>query len=69
MHSSPPIPFRMNTILSWPRILFQLAVRVQKATGVHIAYINLSGGVGIPYRPDADRERHHGHRRGRPEEV
>ena len=33
-------------------ILFQLAVRVQKATGVHIAYINLSGGVGIPYRPD-----------------
>ena len=35
-------------------ILFQLAVRVQKATGVHIAYINLSGGVGIrtaPTRP------------------
>ncbi len=29
-------------------ILFQLAVRVQKATGVHIGYINLSGGVGIP---------------------
>ncbi len=28
-------------------ILFQLAVRVQKATGVHIGYINLSGGVGI----------------------
>ena len=33
-------------------ILFELAVRVQKATGVHIGYINLSGGVGIPYRPD-----------------
>ena len=33
-------------------ILFQLAVRVQKATGAHIGYINLSGGVGIPYRPD-----------------
>ena len=30
-------------------ILFQLAVRVQKATGAHISYINLSGGVGIPY--------------------
>ena len=39
-------------------ILFQLAVRVQKATGVHIGYINLSGGVGIPYRPEADRERY-----------
>ncbi len=24
----------------------------KKATGVHIAYINLSGGVGIPYRPE-----------------
>ena len=34
------------------RILFQLAVRVQKATGAHIGYINLSGGVGIPYRPE-----------------
>ena len=33
-------------------ILFQLAVRVQKATGAHIGFINLSGGVGIPYRPD-----------------
>ena len=34
------------------RILFQLAVDVQKETGVHIAFINLSGGVGIPYRPE-----------------
>ena len=33
-------------------ILFQLAVRVSQAAGVHIGYINLSGGVGIPYRPD-----------------
>ena len=34
------------------RILFKLAVEVQKETGVHIAFINLSGGVGIPYRPE-----------------
>ena len=32
-------------------ILFHLAVRVAAAAGVHIGYINLSGGVGIPYRP------------------
>ena len=32
-------------------ILFRLAVRVHEATGAHIGYINLSGGVGIPYRP------------------
>ncbi len=34
------------------RILFELAVRLQKETGAQIAFINLSGGVGIPYRPD-----------------
>ena len=32
------------------RILFQLAVELQQETGCHITYINLSGGVGIPYR-------------------
>ena len=31
--------------------LFELAVSLQQKTGVHIAFINLSGGVGIPYRP------------------
>ncbi|WP_087066311.1 diaminopimelate decarboxylase [Intestinibacillus massiliensis] len=34
------------------RILFQTAVDLQKETGVHIAFINLSGGVGVPYRPE-----------------
>ena len=33
------------------RILFQLAVDLKKETGVHITFINLSGGVGIPYKP------------------
>ena len=34
------------------RILFQTAVELHRETGCHIAFINLSGGVGIPYRPD-----------------
>ena len=34
------------------RILFQLAVDLKQETGVHITFINLSGGVGIPYLPD-----------------
>ena len=34
------------------RILFELAVRLTRETGVHIAFVNLSGGVGIPYRPE-----------------
>ena len=34
------------------RILFQLAVDLKEETGCHITFINVSGGVGIPYRPD-----------------
>ncbi len=36
------------------RILFELAVEVQKATGVHIGFINLSGGIGIPYTEEKE---------------
>ena len=32
--------------------LFKLAVRLHKATGAHFAFVNLSGGVGVAYRPD-----------------
>ncbi len=32
--------------------LFRLAVELHTELGVHIGFINLSGGVGIPYRPD-----------------
>ena len=33
-------------------IIFQLAVEVQQKTGCHISFVNLSGGVGIPYKPE-----------------
>ena len=36
------------------RVLFELAVRLQKETGAHIKFINLSGGIGIPYKPDQE---------------
>ncbi|HEX3016990.1 MAG TPA: diaminopimelate decarboxylase [Caproicibacter sp.] len=32
--------------------LFQLAVDLHRKTGAHIAFVNLSGGVGVAYRPD-----------------
>ena len=35
-------------------VLFKLAVRIKKETGVSLSFINLSGGVGIPYLPDAE---------------
>lgn len=33
-------------------ILFELAVELRDETGVDITFINLSGGIGIPYQPD-----------------
>ena len=33
------------------KLLFELAVALKKEVGVHISFINLSGGIGIPYRP------------------
>lgn len=34
--------------------LFEMAVRLEKETGADIKFINLSGGVGIPYLPDVE---------------
>ena len=34
------------------KMLFELAVELKEKTGVHISFINLSGGIGIPYRPE-----------------
>lgn len=36
------------------KILFEMAVKLNKETGAHIEFINLSGGIGIPYRPDQE---------------
>ena len=36
------------------RQLFELAVKLEKETGADIKFINLSGGIGIPYRPDQE---------------
>jgi len=32
--------------------LFRLAVRLRNATGAHISFVNLSGGIGVDYRPE-----------------
>ncbi len=36
------------------RIIFELAVELKKETGADIKFVNLSGGVGIPYTPDKE---------------
>jgi diaminopimelate decarboxylase len=34
------------------RLLFETAVWLKEETGIALSFINLSGGIGIPYRPD-----------------
>ena len=34
------------------RRLFELVVRVRERTGVGVSFVNLSGGIGVPYSPD-----------------
>lgn len=34
--------------------LFELAVEIKEKVGVSLSFINLSGGVGIPYKPDQE---------------
>lgn len=36
------------------KVLFEVAVQLKEQTGAHITFINLSGGIGIPYRPDQE---------------
>ncbi|GHV17413.1 diaminopimelate decarboxylase [Spirochaetia bacterium] len=36
------------------RILFELAVEIKNKTGIALEFINLGGGVGIPYKPEQE---------------
>lgn len=36
------------------KTLFEVAVKLRDETGANIRFINLSGGIGIPYRPDQE---------------
>jgi diaminopimelate decarboxylase len=36
------------------KILFEVAVELKEKTGISLSFINLSGGVGVPYTPDKE---------------
>ncbi len=36
------------------KLLFQTAVKIKEETGVALSFINLSGGIGVPYTPDKE---------------
>ena len=41
------VPYHIETA----RMIFELAVQVKAKAGVRLEFVNLGGGVGIPYRP------------------
>ena len=48
-----------NTVTNeyYPKLasqLFELAVKIKEDLGIYLSFINLSGGVGIPYKPDQE---------------
>jgi diaminopimelate decarboxylase len=44
------VPYHIETA----RLLFELAVEIKEKTGVRLEFVNLGGGVGIPYQPDQE---------------
>ncbi len=39
-------------IIDTARMLFALAAEIKEKTGVELEFVNIGGGIGIPYRPD-----------------
>lgn len=35
-------------------LLFETVVKIKEETGIAIQFVNLSGGIGVPYRPDEE---------------
>ena len=44
------VPYHIETA----HMLFELAVEIKEKTGVRLEFVNLGGGVGIPYQPDQE---------------
>ena len=41
-----------NFFVDTAKLVFELCVEIQEKTGVRIEFVDLGGGIGIPYRPD-----------------
>ena len=41
-----------NYFIETARMMFELAVEVYNKTGVKVEFVNLGGGIGIPYKPE-----------------
>lgn len=39
-------------LIETARMLFELAVEIHKKTGIKVEFVNIGGGIGIPYKPN-----------------
>jgi diaminopimelate decarboxylase len=44
-----------DSFVETARLLFELVLEVKQKVGVKIEFINMGGGIGIPYRPEQER--------------
>ncbi len=45
---------RTEAFLLTARLMFELAAELKEKLGIHVEFVNLGGGFGIPYRPEQD---------------
>jgi diaminopimelate decarboxylase len=45
---------RTEAFVYTAEIMFQLAVELKETLGIELEFVNLGGGIGIPYRPEED---------------
>lgn len=43
-----------DSFIATARMMFDLAVEIKQKTGISVEFINLGGGIGIPYRPEQE---------------
>lgn len=43
---------KASTFIYTARIMFELAAKIKNELGINFEFVNLGGGLGIPYRPD-----------------
>ncbi len=42
----------VDYLIETSRMMFELAVEVKEKTGVKVDFVNLGGGIGVPYKPE-----------------
>ncbi len=43
-----------NSFIETAKLMFHTAVEIREKLGVSLEFVNLGGGVGIPYRPEEE---------------